>query len=104
MPVDCRGLALTTANSSAAKHIDQAVRAFLDYRTTASAHVKSALEQDPSFVLAFQPRCGCQYYTPATAVFVPEAAVRRTSPQALLSCFPPLPPASCHYYDALQKH
>ncbi len=52
MPVDCRGLALTTSSADAAKHIDQAVTAFLDYRTTASAHVKSALEQDPAFVLA----------------------------------------------------
>jgi tetratricopeptide (TPR) repeat protein len=52
MQLDCRALALTTASSSAAKHIDQAVRAFLDYRTTASAHVKSALDEDPSFVLA----------------------------------------------------
>jgi tetratricopeptide (TPR) repeat protein len=52
MQVDCRGLALTTARAGAAKHIDQAVTAFLDYRTTASAHVKSALEQDSTFVLA----------------------------------------------------
>ena len=52
MQTDCRGLALTTASAGAAKHIDQAVTAFLDYRTTASAHVKSALEQDPTFVLA----------------------------------------------------
>ena len=52
MQVDCRGLALTTSSAGAAKHIDQAVTAFLDYRTTASAHVKSALEQDPTFVLA----------------------------------------------------
>jgi tetratricopeptide (TPR) repeat protein len=52
MQADCRGLALTTPSADAAKHIDQAVTAFLDYRTTASAHVKSALEQDPSFVLA----------------------------------------------------
>ncbi len=52
MQSDCRGLALTTAIEGAAKHIDQAVTAFLDYRTTAGAHVRSALEQDPAFVLA----------------------------------------------------
>jgi tetratricopeptide (TPR) repeat protein len=52
MPVDCRGLPLTTPSAGAAEHIDQAVAAFLDYGTTASAHVKSALEQDPDFVLA----------------------------------------------------
>lgn len=52
MQVDCRGLALTTSSAGAAQHIDQAVSAFLDYLTTASAHVKSALEQDPAFVLA----------------------------------------------------
>src|SRR5690242_17525193 len=52
MQTDCRGLALTTSNADAAKHIDQAVAAFLDYRTTAGAQVKSALERDPAFVLA----------------------------------------------------
>jgi tetratricopeptide (TPR) repeat protein len=52
MQVDCRGLTLTTSSAGAAQHIDQAVSAFLDYLTTASAHVKSALEQDPAFVLA----------------------------------------------------
>lgn len=52
MQVDCRGLAVTTSSESAAKHIDQAVTAYLDYRMTASGHVKSALEQDPAFVLA----------------------------------------------------
>jgi tetratricopeptide (TPR) repeat protein len=52
MQLDCRGVALTTASADAARHIDQAVTAFLDYRTTASAHVKSALDHDASFVLA----------------------------------------------------
>ena len=52
MQVDCRGLALTTSSADAAKNIDQAVTAYLDYRTTASGHVKAALEQDPAFVLA----------------------------------------------------
>jgi tetratricopeptide (TPR) repeat protein len=52
MQADCRGLALTTSSAEAAKHIDQAVTAFLDYRTTASAEVKSALERDPACVLA----------------------------------------------------
>jgi tetratricopeptide (TPR) repeat protein len=52
MQFDCRGLALTTASEGAAKTIDQAVTAYLDYRTTASGHVKTALELDPNFVLA----------------------------------------------------
>ena len=52
MHVDCRGLALTTASEGAAKSIDQAVTDYLDYRTTAFAHVRSALEQDPACVLA----------------------------------------------------
>ena len=52
MYVDCRGLALTTASEVAAEHIDQAVTDYLDYRTTAFGHVRSALEQDPAFVLA----------------------------------------------------
>ena len=52
MQVDCRGLALTTSSEGAAKQIDQAVTDYLDYRTTASGHVKAALEQDPAFVLA----------------------------------------------------
>ena len=52
MYADCRGLALTTANEAAAKHVDAAVTDYLDYRTTAFGHVRSALEQDPAFVLA----------------------------------------------------
>jgi tetratricopeptide (TPR) repeat protein len=52
MQVDCRGLELTTASEDAAKHVDQAVADYLDYRTTASAHVKAALEADPDFALA----------------------------------------------------
>ena len=52
MPVDCRGLELTTANASAAGHVDQAVTDYLDYQTTAFGHVRAALEQDPAFVLA----------------------------------------------------
>jgi tetratricopeptide (TPR) repeat protein len=52
MPVDCRGLELTTASAEAAQHIDQAVTDYLDYRTTASGHVKSALDADPKFALA----------------------------------------------------
>jgi tetratricopeptide (TPR) repeat protein len=52
MQVDCRGLELTTSSADAAKHVDQAVTAFLDYRATVGAQVKSALEHDPNFVLA----------------------------------------------------
>lgn len=52
MQTDCRGLTLTTSSADAAGHIDQAVTAFLDYRTTAGAQVKSALECDPAFALA----------------------------------------------------
>jgi tetratricopeptide (TPR) repeat protein len=52
MQLDCRGLALTTFSSEAAQNVDQAVKAFLDYGTTAGARVKDALEQDPAFVLA----------------------------------------------------
>lgn len=52
MQTDCRGLAFATASADAARHVDQAVTAFLDYRTTASTQVKSALEHDPGFVLA----------------------------------------------------
>src|SRR4029077_333595 len=52
MQLDCRGLALTTSSEDAARNIDQAVTAYLDYRMTASWHVKTALELDPNFVLA----------------------------------------------------
>ena len=52
MQIDCRGLALTTSSADAAKHIDQAVAAFMNYGTTAGAQVKSALDRDPAFVLA----------------------------------------------------
>jgi tetratricopeptide (TPR) repeat protein len=52
MQVDSRGLKLTTASAEAATHIDQAVTDYLDYRTTASGHVKAALDADPAFALA----------------------------------------------------
>ena len=52
MQVDSRGLELTTSSEGAAKNIDQAVTDYLDYRMTASGHVKAALEQDPAFALA----------------------------------------------------
>jgi hypothetical protein len=52
MYADCRGLMQTTASESASIHLDQAVTDYLDYRTTAFGHVRSALEQDPAFVLA----------------------------------------------------
>ena len=52
MYADCRGLELTAASEAAATHIDAAVTDYLDYRTTAFGHVRSALEADPAFVLA----------------------------------------------------
>ncbi len=52
MQSDSRGLELTTTSEDAAKHIDQAVDAYMDYRTTASAQVKKALDADPDFALA----------------------------------------------------
>jgi tetratricopeptide (TPR) repeat protein len=52
MQVDSRGLELTTSSESAAKSINQAVADYLDYRMTASAHVKAALDADPAFALA----------------------------------------------------
>ncbi len=52
MQMDSRGLALTTSSESAAKRVDQATADYLDYRTTASSHVKAALEADPDFALA----------------------------------------------------
>jgi tetratricopeptide (TPR) repeat protein len=52
MQVDCRGLPITTASAEAAKNIDQAVATYMNYGTTAGAHVKTALEHDPACVLA----------------------------------------------------
>ncbi len=52
MQHDVRGLELTTVSAAATRHIDQAVSDFLNYLTTASAEVKSALAEDPDFVLA----------------------------------------------------
>ena len=52
MQVDCRGLAITTSSADAARNIDEAVTAYLDYRMTASGHIKAALELDPACVLA----------------------------------------------------
>jgi tetratricopeptide (TPR) repeat protein len=52
MQFDSRGLAITTSSAEAAKSIDHAVKAFMDYGTTAGAHIKDALEKDPACVLA----------------------------------------------------
>ena len=52
MQCDSRGLALTTPSESAARHLDQATADYMDYRTTASAQVKKALDADPDFALA----------------------------------------------------
>src|SRR5580698_10378503 len=52
MHADSRGLGLTTPSAAAASRIDAAVTDYLDYRTTAFGHVRSALERDPAFVLA----------------------------------------------------
>lgn len=52
MQHDERGLELTTSSADAVKHVDEAVSAFMNYLTTASANVKAALELDPDLVLA----------------------------------------------------
>ena len=52
MQFDSRGLAITTPSAEAAKNIDQAVKAYMDYGTTAGGHLKTALEHDPACVLA----------------------------------------------------
>jgi tetratricopeptide (TPR) repeat protein len=52
MQFDSRGLAITTPSADAAKAIDQAVKAYMDYGTTAGAHLKTALEHDPASVMA----------------------------------------------------
>ena len=52
MQTDCRGLAIATTSADAAKLIDQAVKSYMDYGTTAGANIKSALEHDPACVLA----------------------------------------------------
>jgi tetratricopeptide (TPR) repeat protein len=52
MQADCRGLPITAASAEAAKNIDQAVAAYMNYGTTAGAYIKTALEHDPACVLA----------------------------------------------------
>jgi tetratricopeptide (TPR) repeat protein len=52
MQCDSRGLELTTPSDNAARHLDQAIADYMDYRTTASAQVKQALDADPDFALA----------------------------------------------------
>ena len=52
MQLDCRGLPITTSSADAASSIDQAVKAYMDYGTTAGGHIKTALEKDPACVLA----------------------------------------------------
>jgi tetratricopeptide (TPR) repeat protein len=52
MQFDSRGLGITTSSAEAAKGIDSAVTTYMDYGTTAGAHIKGALEKDPACVLA----------------------------------------------------
>jgi len=52
MQLDCRELTLTTSSADAARNIDQAVKSYMDYGTTAGANIKSALEHDSACVLA----------------------------------------------------
>jgi hypothetical protein len=52
MQMDCRGLAITTSSADAARNIDQAVKSYMDYGTTAGSGIKTALENDPACVLA----------------------------------------------------
>jgi tetratricopeptide (TPR) repeat protein len=52
MQCDSRGLKLTTSSAVAARHLDQAIADYMDYRTTASGEVKKALDADPNFALA----------------------------------------------------
>jgi len=52
MQMDCRGLAITTSSAEAARNIDQAVKSYMDYGTTAGSGIKTALEHDPACVLA----------------------------------------------------
>jgi len=52
MQMDRRGLAITTSSAAAAQHIDRAVTDYMDYRMTAGSGIKTALEHDPTCVLA----------------------------------------------------
>jgi tetratricopeptide (TPR) repeat protein len=52
MQFDSRGLAITTSSAEAARNIDQAVKVYMDYGTTAGGHLKTALEHDPASVMA----------------------------------------------------
>ena len=52
MQMDCRGLTITTSSAEAARNIDQAVKSYMDYGTTAGSGIKTALEHDPACVLA----------------------------------------------------
>lgn len=52
MVVDCRQIAVSTDSIEAAGYLDQAVADYMDYRMSASAAIKSAIEIDPNFILA----------------------------------------------------
>ena len=52
MFTDARGLTLTTSSEAAAGHFSAAIDDYLDYRLSASAKIKMALDEDPDFVLA----------------------------------------------------
>ena len=49
---DIRGLDLTTDSDAAVAAYDDAVGAYFQYRTSAGAHLKRALEADPAFTMA----------------------------------------------------
>ena len=52
MLADERGLALSSTSQDAVRLYGQAIHAFLDYRSTASAKLKAALTADPDFCMA----------------------------------------------------
>jgi tetratricopeptide (TPR) repeat protein len=52
MYTDARGLTLTTSSEAAAGHFSDAIDDYLDYRLSASAKLKMALDEDPDFVMA----------------------------------------------------
>src|SRR5262245_48217898 len=49
---DMRGLVLTTGSAEAARLLDRAITEYLDYRKSAMATLKLAIEADPNFCLA----------------------------------------------------
>lgn len=81
MHTDTRGLALTTADETAATLYNDTIDAYFDYRLATGNLIKQALEADSSFVMAHCFR-GCLFLQFASNTFQPRARDHYDAAQA----------------------